>query len=273
MATSLRRHEPGAVLGLIACGGVSGEAPEFDIVVSTKRPDPFRADLRFLNKLVWLGSMSPFQRSFFLDDDTIVLSELTPIVERVFLGRPFAFNCERVAPDRAFPGPNHLEASAVAREFSVERVMDPSGGGHLYFEQPICRPFFCEAVGLPLFEPTKYGALTGDGFVSDELALAIVAHRHKFDLPSIENFVQPLSVAMADDVQTDQSSNDYGQPASAEGRSGPRPQVVHFCADAKKSLNYETLVAHLLGDPPARDRHSLAARARGLFRSALGRDE
>jgi hypothetical protein len=264
MARSLRRHEPGVPVALLAACPLAERPAEFDTIVEVPVPEPFVGAYRFFNKLMALGRCAPFARNFFLDDDVLVLGPLRPMIEERFAGRPFALNCDRRAPTEAFQGPNHLDPAAVAAQLGVSTVMDPYGGGHLYFERPACERFFREAVELVLFEPQLYRRLTGDGFLGDEPALAIVAHRHGLELPSVEGWIDPLDRPRAESIELDPERGVYRFPARDRG-ADERTRLLHFCADGKTATTYRRAIAALLGEPEER----AGTRLRALFRRAI----
>ena len=250
MARSLRRHEPGVRITLLAALPVAARPAEFDAVVGVREPEPFCGAYRFFNKLLALARHAPAARNFFLDDDVLVLAPLTSMIERHFAGLPFAFHCDKHAPSSPFQGPNHVDPGAVAEELALASVLDPYGGGHLYFERPACEPFFREAIELVLYEPALYRRLSGDGFLSDEVALAIVANRHRLDLPHLDAWVDPLDRPRADAMQLDLAGGTYRLPSRDRG-SDHATALLHFCADGKRARSYLRAVEWLLADSEA----------------------
>lgn len=254
MARSLRRHERTARITLLAGLTVAERPAEFDGLVEVSQPEPFSFEYRFFNKLLALARHAPAERNFFLDDDVLVLAPLTPVIEDHFAGRPFAFHSERLSADSPFPGTNHVDPRAVAAELGVDSVVDPYGGGHLYFERPACQSFFREAIDLVLHEPERYRRLSGDGFLSDEVALAIVANRHGLEMPHLGGWIDPLDRVRADAVELDLAHRTYRLPPRDRG-SDHSTALLHFCADGKRSRTYLRAVEALLaeGDPTARN--------------------
>lgn len=253
MALSLRRHEPQAPIALLAACDLDSHPMEFDEVLEVNRPEPFAGSYRFLNKLVALARHAPFARNFFLDDDVLVLGPLMPTIETHFAYRPFALHCDRRPADAAFSGSNHIDPPAIAEAFGVDTVMDPYGGGHLYFERPSCEPLFREAVELVVFDTAYYRELSGDGFVSDETALAVLAHVHRFEMPSLDSWIDPLDRRRAEAIELDMSRNHYRFRSRDRG-SDQGVLLLHFCADGKDTPVYQRAVAALLDeqDPPRR---------------------
>lgn len=265
LARTLRRHEPGAPLALLAVRAARAGAREFDQVVAVAEPEPFAPPYRFFNKLLALGRHAPYARSFFLDDDVLVLGPLRATIEERCAGLPFALACDRRPADAPFAGANHVDPGAVAAECGVATVMDPYGGGHLYFERPACERYFREAIDLALHEPERFRRLTRDGFLGDEPALAIVANRHRLPMPALDSWIDPLDRARAEATELDLERGRYRFPARDRGADGTT-RLLHFCADGKAASTYERALARLLGEPEPRPRW------RALFgRSGVGR--
>lgn len=248
LARSLRRHEPGARIALLAVGALGPSPAEFDEAVPLPSVEPFSGPYRFFNKLVAIAVHSPFRRNLFLDDDVLAVGPPSPAVNESFRGLPFALNCDRKGPIEPFSGPNHVDPAAVAGEFGIADVLDPYGGGHLYFERPACDPFFREAISEALFAPERYARLSGDGFLSDETALAIVANRHRLALPSLDGWIDPLDRARAETIELDLEAGIYRFPGRERG-ADDRTRLLHFCADGKSSGVYRSAVTSLLGEP------------------------
>jgi len=258
MARSLRRHERTARITLLAALPLAERPAEFDELVEVSQPEPFSGAYRFFNKLLALARHAPAERSFFLDDDVLVLAPLTPVIERHFAGRPFAFHCERHSPDTPFPGPNHVDPRAVAAELGLASVVDPYGGGHLYFERPACVPYFREAIELVLREPELYRRLSGDGFLSDEVSLAIVANRHGLEMPYLNGWIDPLDRVRAEAIEFDLRQGLYRLPLRDRGNDRSTA-LLHFCADGKKTRNYLRAVEALLSDSETPGRNGARA--------------
>lgn len=254
MARSLRRHERTARITLLAALPLAERPAEFDELVEVSQPEPFSFAYRFFNKLLALARHAPAERSFFLDDDVLVLAPLTPVIERHFAGRPFAFHSELHSPDSPFPGTNHVDPRAVAAELGLASVVDPYGGGHLYFERPACEPYFREAIELVLHEPELYRRLSGDGFLGDEVALAIVANRHRLEMPHLEGWIDPLDRVRAEAIELDLLQGLYRLPSRNRG-SDRSTALLHFCADGKRSRNYLRAVETLLAESGPVARH------------------
>jgi len=245
MARSLRRQEPEAWIALLAACDAARRIEEFDEQIEISRPEPFSGPYRFFNKLLAMSRHARCERNFFLDDDVLVLRPLTPTILEHFAGRPFAFHCDRLSSATSFPGPNHVDPRAVAAEFGLAEVVDPYGGGHLYFERPGCEPLFREAIELVLHEPELYAVLSGDGFLSDEVALAIVANRNGLTMPVLDGWIDPLDRSRADAIQLDLERGDYRFPGRDRGADSATC-LLHFCADGKQSPTYLEVVRRML---------------------------
>lgn len=258
MARSLRRQERAARITLLAALPVAERPAEFDELVEVSQPEPFSGSYRFFNKLLALARHAPAERSLFLDDDILVLAPLTPVIEQHFTGRPFAFHSDRHSSDSLFPGTNHVDPRAMAVEFGLASVVDPYGGGHLYFERPDCESYLREAIELVLYEPELYRRLSGDGFLSDEVALAIVANRHGLDMPHLDGWIDPLDRVRADAIELDLARGTY-RLSSRDRGSDLSTSLLHFCADGKRSWSYLRAIESLLEEPDQAARNGARA--------------
>lgn len=269
LARSLRTHAAGVPLALAATAAVPArDGRDFDIVVEAQE-EAFGGQFRFFNKLVTIVAASPFRKGLHLDDDVLAVRPLGD-VGALFAGRPFAFNCTHRPANAATAGTNHVDPRAVASEFGLSAVIDPEGGGHLYFELPACRRYFLEAIDLVLHERPLYERLTGSSFVGDEPALAIVANRHQLPMPSLPGWIEGLTYADADTIELDVAAGRYRNPRRIHPWADDDVRLVHFCAAAKRSVGYRRAARTLAGEEPAAGggavRRTVDALRRGLGR-------
>lgn len=252
LARSLRRHEPEVPIGLVAWCQAPGADRDFDVVVDAQDAEAFCGKYRTFNKLLTVGWHSPFDRGFFLDNDVVVVQPLVGVLDTHFRGLPYALNMARLLPDTPHHGLNHIDPQAVASEFGLSSVMDPCGGGHLYFELPQCQRFLREAIELALFERQRYEKLAGPEYcggnmaISDEIAMAIVANGHDLQMPCISDLVLCLLKDTAEEVRI--STDDWTLERFQGDGPSPKthPRMVHFCADGKWSESYGLLAEKVL---------------------------
>jgi hypothetical protein len=262
LATSIRIHEPGLPVVLLTTRNRPVPGGFFDEVARFDEPEPYLGRAHLLNKLVHPIDMSPFKRTFFLDDDTLVVRPFRDVISRHFVGRPLAISAQISKPADDHPGLNHLVPSATCDELRLESCLNTYGGGHMYFEErSAARELADAAVAEVLGDPSRYRRLAGSDVISDELGILIMANRRSLGQPVVSDFVDAIRLQDSYGVRLDIAKSIYEWRSRPWGSRIEDVCIVHFCTDGKRSLPYARAVHSLTGF-----RQSFDEGARGVAR-------
>lgn len=268
LAASLRHHHPDWPVCLLTTSGSSVPPGFFDSVVTLPDPEPFSGPLRYLNKLIHPFTLSPFDRTLFLDDDMLVIRPLDRVLRDHFVGRALAINtivCTRSEPR---PGTNHLDPATVCDELGVDRCRNTYGGGHMYFEHTAGTvPMLAQAaLAVVADERALYERWAQQPIVSDEVALLIAVNRFDVAMPNVPDFVDALSLYRADRARFSVAGASYSLPDRSWGDDTDQVAILHFCSSAKRAASYSREVHRLTGLRQSFDR------GQGGIRRRLGHD-
>lgn len=257
LAASVRRHHPEWPTTLLTTQPTAAvPGGFFTSIVHIETPEPFGGDMRFMNKLVHPFTLSPYERTLFLDDDTLVIRPIDRIIRDHFAGRALAINCQRSPQDGNRLGTNHLDPAVVCGELGTDSCWNTYGGGHMYFERSAGTPpaLAAAAVDVVLHERELYERWSGQTIVSDELALLIAANRGGVDMPTAPDFVDALSLRLAESVRFSVTTSCYRWPDRSWGQSIDDVAVLHFCSSSKLAANYAREIHRLTGLRQCADR-------------------
>lgn len=248
LGRSLAAWEPKTPVALIVVDPTLEVPPGiFAEVIRVAKPEPFEGELRFLNKLYQTIRRSPFRHTFFLDDDTLVIGPLQPLIESRFASFPVAINT-RMEERREHATMNHLVPSRVIEEFGVSACRNVYGGGHMFFSDDAAAREILEAsIQLVLERRDLYTRLAGQSVISDELALMVIANERGLPMPEIDDFVDAFSLWQANQIAFDTIAGTYRWPQRHWGRRIEDVRVLHFCSRGKRSLPYRKEIHRLTG--------------------------
>lgn len=266
LARSLRLQDPDMPVALIvAPPGLEIPRGFFDEVLFAPYPEPFRGELRYLNKLHHPIRLTPFERTLFLDDDTLVIRPLRQLVESEFARFPVALNTRLEGlSDRS--SMNHLMPGRVIDHFGIERCRNVYGGGHMYFRRcDEARDILCAAIRVACEDREVYEHLSGQTVVSDEVALMVVANERGLDMPTLPDFVDAYDLWQANQISVEVRTGTYRWPGRPWGRNIHDVRILHFCSRAKRSLPYRRQIHRLTGLRQSFDRGSVGMARRGTM--------
>lgn len=269
LAASLRIHEPKVPIGLLVPRRLRVHERFFDFVQWFDEPEPFAGELRYLNKLVQPFALSPFERTLFMDDDTLIIRPIRTTIDRAFRGHALAINCR--VDDRSTPrhGMNHLVPEAVCETFGLNRCYNTNGGGHMYFERA-SRERVSEVAELAISygadDAGRYERLAGQKVVSDEIALLLAANHLRLHMPVLPDFVDALTLKQASKIDLDVADSHYEWSERSWGVLVSDVRVVHFASSAKRSLPYSREIRRLTGLRQSFDRGLAGFRRRAAHR-------
>jgi len=267
LAASLRIHEPSIAIALLVLEGLPVPPGCFDEVLVIRQPEPFVGPQRFLNKLVHPFRMTPFDRTLFLDDDTLAIRPIRPVIDEHFAGHAVAINTRVDGPTDPRTGINHLEPSVVCHRFGRAHCLNTNGGGHMYFEDVAsCRPLVERAICIATDEFELYRELSSQEICSDELALLIAFNEAGVEQPALIDFVDALSLRQANEIGLDIRRSLYRWNARPWGERIEEVRMVHLCSSAKRAVPYSREIHNLTGR-----RQSFDAGGRGVARRATMR--
>lgn len=246
LARSLRLHEPGTPVALIvAPPSLTVPSGVFDHVLHASWPEPFEGELRYLNKLYHPIRLTPFEETFFLDDDTLVIGPLREVVESYFAPFPVAINTQ-LNSRSVRSTMNHLVPLRVIEHFGIDQCRNVYGGGHMFFRRSDEAKRILEtAIQIACAERTLYEYLAGQTVVSDEAALMIVANARGLDMPNLTDFVDAFDLWQANQIRVNVATGTFCWRERPWGQKLDDVRILHFCSRAKRSLPYRQEVYRL----------------------------
>lgn len=248
LSASLQLHQPAWPRCIITTPDAVVPDGWFHHVIRFEQPEPYANHFRYLNKLVHPFVLSPFTRTLFLDDDTLVIRPFQTVLEANFLGHQVALNTRKDQADEPRPGTNHLDASVVCQELATSHCWNTYGGGHMYFESISQFPeLAADAIDIAVNQPELYERWSAQSIVSDELALLIAINQQHFEMPTIPDFVDALSLRLADSAHFSVRESTYRLPGRPWGEQIGDVAILHFCSSAKRSVTYARSIRQLTG--------------------------
>ena len=266
MAASVRIHEPDVPVMLITLDHVQVPGGCFDSVRRVQTPEPFSDQFRFLNKLVHPFTLSPYRRTLFLDDDTLLVRPVRPVLEEHFFGRDFALNTFAQKPEDSCVGKNFLHPGATAQLTGRPLVDNPYGGGHYYYERgDRLDEIIRYALEFATDRPGDYVSVAcpGQRVVADEIAALFAINALDLPMPRLPDFVDSLNLARGNAISLDVSAGRYVWDERPWGSRIGDVRILHFCTNGKRSLAYSREIHRLTGR-----RQSFDVGIRGVARRA-----
>ena len=276
LAESVRVHEPGVPVALITMRGADIPSGSFfDETLWIDPPEPFSGNARYLNKLVHPFRMTPYRRTLFLDDDTLVIRPFLPVLREHFYGRSVAINCFEQLPGDPCPGINFVRADATARLTGRRRIDNLYGGGHYYFETgPPVDEVLDLALDVAVNRPDDYAAVAcpGQHQIADEVAFLYAVNTLHLDMPHLPDFVDALSLKRASQIRLSVRQSRYEWPNRPWGTRIEDVRIVHFASRGKRALPYQQEIHRLTGLRQSFDQGlpGAARRSRHRARALLG---
>jgi hypothetical protein len=250
LARSVHLHEPDTGLVLITDDRTKVPGGYFADIIEIERPEPFSGYSRYLNKLVQPFKLSPFDRTMFFDDDTLLIRPIRRAIEEMFAGSPISACATVQYANELSPGINHLVPAATCEALGRSWIYNLYGGGHYYFESgPEADRILEAALAFAVESPDLYErvATPGQAFVSDEIAFLYAANQLECTLPTPSDFIDPLNLKRANEIHIDVAARSYVWAERSWGRNINDVHIVHFCANGKRSLPYSREIYRLTG--------------------------
>lgn len=266
LARSVELVEPDVPVALITTRSADVPAGYFATRLGFDEPEPFTGGQRYLNKLVHPFQLSPFRRTLFLDDDTLLIRPISDLVDNEFRGHMVALNGIRQAPDAGWIGNNLLRPAETCEALGREWIYNLAGGGHYYFEQADgLDEFLSSAIDFAIDPTSAYADVGGRGRsqLADEIAFLYAINAQGLDIPTLPDFIDGLSFDRAGTITVDVEQGRYEFPDRPWGEQIDQVRLLHFYSRAKRALPYVREIHRLTGL-----RQSFDAGARGVARRA-----
>jgi hypothetical protein len=278
LARTIRLQEPGAPVTLwLAAPGAEVPPGYFDAVRELDPAEPFGGARRYLNKLEYACRFAPYEANFFLDDDVLLVRPIRELLRRQFFECAVAIN-SRLEGRSERVRMNHLVPSRVIERFGVDRCRNVYGGGHMFFRNTeAARRILARSIAVVVEREWLYRELTSQDFISDELALMVVANEESLPMPTLPDFVDGLDLWQANQISLDSRRGVYRWRRRTWGERIEDVRLVHFYSHAKRSWPYCRELSRLTGRRQSFDRgprgvlRRLAMRGRGLIRGTRTR--
>jgi hypothetical protein len=245
LAASVRLTNPGLPVSLLVPEGLDANADKFDSIHHFRLPEPYSGESKLLNKLIHPINLSPYERTLFLDDDTLVVRPLSGALLRLGEG-PLNINCRR-GPGVSASQLNKLPTAISRARFGPD-FLNVYGGGHMYFEDKRDARSAADAA-LAVAERADYAELAGQSIIADELAIVIAANEERWPMPVLDDFVDAFTLDQANciDLAMRQHPPRYRWPKRPWGTDIESVCILHFCSRAKRALPYRRAIYELTG--------------------------